>query len=123
MRCRAIRDGNVAMFGSVGLKPDGTSIQAIGNQQSYDIFQLGICSDLVQRLSVLKGELWYSAEYGLPITDKVKAKMMLDMYVADTVMAHPDVIDVKNLTSSTDKGRYSCTMTVETIYGDLTMTV
>ena len=123
MRCRAIRDGNVAMFGSVSLKPDGTSIQAIGNQQSYDIFQLGICSDLVQRLSVLKGELWYSSEYGLPITDKVKTKMMLDMYVADTVMAHPDVIDVKNLTSTTDKGTYSCTMTVETIYGDLTMAV
>lgn len=123
MKCRAIRNGNVAIFGSVGKNPDGTSIQAIGNQQSYDVFTLGICSDLTQRLSVLKGELWYAATTGLPITDKVKSKMTLDLYVADTVTAHPDVIDVKNLSSSTENGRYTCTMTIETIYGDLTMAI
>lgn len=78
-----------------------------------------VINSLRQRLSVIKHELWYDYNNGMPLTDKVRSKATIDAYIAQTVLKHPDVIDIEGFESEQIKNDYSCYMIVDTIYGQI----
>lgn len=88
---------------------------------NYAKEQEGVATSLTQRLSVLKNELWYDYNYGVPLFDKVKSKAFIDSYLISTILKHPDVTQLIDFTSNVDKNSYSCTFKVKTKYGDLTV--
>ena len=88
---------------------------------NYAQTQEGVATSLTQRLSVLKNELWYDYNYGVPLFDKVKSKAFIDSYLISTILKHPDVTQLIDFTSNVDKNSYSCTFKVKTKYGDLTV--
>lgn len=90
---------------------------------NYAKEQEGVATSLVQRLSVLKNELWYNINEGLPLIDKYRNKNILDSYVASTILKHPDVINISEFTSSLNKNSYSCKVVVNTIYGNVDLTI
>lgn len=91
--------------------------------QNYVDGQSAVASSLIQRLSVLKGELWYSVNSGLPLTDKIVSKGIIDAYVSSTILEHPDVKQIKSFTSNVKNHQYECTFTVLTTFGDLIVSV
>lgn len=90
---------------------------------NYAKEQEGVATSLTQRLSVLKNELWYNINEGLPLIDKYRNKNILDSYVASTILKHPDVINISEFTSSLNKNSYSCKVVVNTIYGNVDLTI
>lgn len=85
--------------------------------------QAGLASSLTQRLSVIRGELWYAINAGLPLADKITSKGIIDAKIAEIVSKHPDVKSISEFKSTTDKHSYSCTFKVNTLYGELVLTV
>lgn len=78
-----------------------------------------VANSLKQWLSVIKHELWYDYEYGMPITDKIKSKAIIDAYIVEKVMQHPDVMDITDFESRQDGHFYTCYFIVSTIYGQI----
>lgn len=70
---------------------------------SYAEKQEGTASSLIQRLSVIQGELWYKINYGLPLFDKVRDKGIMDSVIIDMILSHPDVASIEFFASSTSK--------------------
>ena len=90
---------------------------------NYAKEQEGVATSLTQRLSVIKNELWYNINEGLPLIDKYRNKNVIDSYVASTILKHPDVINISEFTSSLNKNSYSCKVVVNTIYGNVDLTI
>ena len=90
---------------------------------NYAEKQEGVATSLTQRLSVIKNELWYNVNEGLPLIDKYRNKNVIDSYVASTILKHPDVINISEFTSSLNKNSYSCKVVVNTIYGNVDLTI
>lgn len=91
---------------------------------NYAEKQEGVATSLQQRLSVLKGELWYQVNYGLPLFDKNKSKTILDSYIASIIMAHPDIVSILEFNSEkNDNHVYSCWFRVLTTYGEMEMSI
>lgn len=127
MRCRRLKEVNgekeVVWFGSYG--KDGDSTLFFNENDKHDNFsdqQQGVSDSLTQRLSVLKEELWYDVEYGLPLFDKVK-KPAMDSFVCSTVLGHPDVISIDEFSSKVLNNKYSCSMTVLTVFGNVLLNI
>ena len=85
--------------------------------------QQAVVDSLTQRLSVIRRELWYDINYGLPLLDKQKSKVSIDAFIGKTVLAHPDVDSIKQFESNIVGKKYVCSMTISTIYGDIILTV
>ena len=119
MTCRNMINNNVVWFGSVGLNSDGTAIKA----NSIATEQQSVAVSLTQRLQVLKGELWYAVSYGVPLFDKVKQKTQMDMFVLQTVTGHPDVSAITNFESTIVNSKYSCSMTIISKFGELSLNI
>ena len=78
-----------------------------------------VANSLKQWLSVIKHELWYDYEYGMPLTDKIKSKAIIDAYIAEKIMQHPDVMGITDFESRQDGHFYTCYFIVSTIYGQI----
>lgn|SRR5574344_83894 len=115
MRCRKIIDGNVVWFGSYGKDVNDKALKA-GN---FSDNQQGVADDLTQRLSVIKGELWYRVNYGLPLFDKVKSKAYMDTITIDNILAHEDVVRITSFKSTIVDRRYTCEAEILTKYGKI----
>lgn len=85
--------------------------------------QEGIKDSLTQKISVLKKELWYNINYGMPIANKERSKLAVDSFIATCVESHPDVIRIENFSSKIVNRQYSCYMTIVSKYGDLKLEV
>lgn len=87
---------------------------------NYAEEQEGVAASLIQRLSVLKKELWYRASYGLPLLDKIRNKGILDAIVIDIIMSHPDIENLISFGSEFNqlKHQYSFVFSVLTTYTD-----
>lgn len=119
MRTRAIRNGTVAWFGSLGLDEQG-------NKLSTENFSTGsqhVVDGLIQRLSVFKGELWYKTTYGLPLFEKIKSKAIIDATVLDIVESQSDVKSIISFESSVVNRQYSCKIKISTIFGDAIISI
>jgi len=84
---------------------------------SFVYQQEGVAADLTQRLSVLKNELWYQINYGLPLLDKIKSKAVIDASVLDIITSHPNVVRVSKFESQVLNRKYSCKATIESEFG------
>lgn len=132
MRCRRIvnnEDGvkHIVWFGSYGvdvvLEPDGTykkKAKFYNPQNKHDNYaseKESVRDSLIQRLSVIKNELWYDFNYGVPLTDKIKDKSIMDAWFIKTINNQPDVVSVVAYESEVVKNTYSCYFVCSTKYG------
>lgn len=94
------------------------TISASNDKSDYASHQEGVKDSLIQRLSVLKNELWYRSSYGLPLFDKIRNKAIIDSVVIDIITSHPDVTNLVNFSSTMDKHSYNLNFSAATIYTD-----
>ena len=127
MKCRRINpdNGMIVWFGVKDvIRNEAGENQAIFQDETnkhanYATGSEGVANSLRQRLSVLKHELWYDYENGMPLPDKVRSKAIIDAYIIQTILKHPDVIDVEDFESRQAGNFYTCYFIVNTIYGQI----
>lgn len=127
MRCRRIKkiDGRneVVWFGSYGKNGDRTLFfSPTDKHDNFSDQQQGVSDSLTQRLSVLREEIWYDIDYGLPLFDKVR-KPAMDSFICSTVLSHPDVISIDEFSSQVINNKYSCSMTVVSVFGNVVLSI
>lgn len=86
--------------------------------ENYAKEQHGVACSLIQRLSVIKGELWYKSSYGLPLMDKIKNKGIYDSIIINIINSHPDVRRIEYFNSSVENHSYVFNFIVNTIYNE-----
>lgn len=88
--------------------------------ENYSTEQKGVRDSLIQRLSVIKGELWYKASYGLPLMEKIKNKGIYDTIIINIITTHPDVVNIVSYTSYVDEAtrKYVFDFIVYTIFNE-----
>ena len=87
--------------------------------ENYATGQEGVADSLIQRLSVIKGELWYKASYGLPLLEKIKNKGIYDNVIISIITSHPNVVNLTYYNSTIDeKRRYVLDFAVYTTYNE-----
>lgn len=127
MKCRRINPDNGMMvwFGVKDVIQNETGInEAVFQDENnkhanYATGSEGVANSLRQRLSVLKHELWYDYNRGMPLPDKARSKAIIDAYVIRTILEHPDVIDIEGFESEQERNNYTCYFVVNTIYGQI----
>lgn len=105
------------------IRADDDYSSDFANPHNYADGQEGVACSLIQRLSVLKGELWWRRSYGLPLTDKNRQGDVIDSFIMSTILEHPNVRTLTSFKSSVDDYGYSCTFIAETTFGELELTV
>lgn len=85
---------------------------------NYSTEQAGVRDSLIPRLSVIKGELWYKASYGLPLMDKIKSKGIYDSIIVRYITDHPDVTTLEEFGSTLAEHTYTFDSYINTIYGE-----
>lgn len=74
-----------------------------------------VVESLRQRLSVIKGELWYQINYGIPLFEK-KNKAFMDAAILGIINNHPAVANILNFQSNVKDKNYSFNCRIMTIY-------
>ena len=137
MRCRRLKRTNdgqliVVWFGSYGkwgIKDEGHELgtaKFFNEDDKHDNFAIeneAVADSLTQRLNVIRGEIWYDLQHGLPLIENPANKTIIDSSVVDIVMAHPDVIGIKNFVSSKFNRAYTASLNVMTIYGEIELSI
>lgn len=141
MICRRLKkDGNVkriVWFGSYGKDGSGKMKRAITNEQaqwadeekngkvsySYSSGKQAIADSLTQRLNILKGELWFNTQYGLPLFDNNKSKGVIDSYVISIINTVPGVESIISIDSVKDKHNYYANIKIMSEYGEITVEI
>lgn len=85
--------------------------------------QYAVSDSLNQSLSVIKNELWYNYNFGIPLESQNKTKLNIDIFIIDTINSNSDVKNIIEFNSIVDKGHYSCDMIVDTVFGKVEMTI
>lgn len=121
---RIINDDNkkrVVWFGSYGKNEDGTAkfFNSANKQDNFASDVEFIENALTQKLSVIRKELWYDYQYGMPLTEKNSTKVMIDAFVMETVQSHEGVLDILEFTSRVIKNDYFCDILFNTEYGSV----
>ena len=127
MKCRRINpdNGMIVWFGVKDvIRNEAGENQAIfqdkiNKHANYATGSEGVANSLRQRLSVLKHELWYDYNRGMPLPDKARSKAIVDAYIIQTILEHPDVIDIEGFESEQERNNYTCYFIVNTIYGQI----
>lgn len=114
MRCRKLVNDNIVWFNSYGKDLDGKSLKA----NNYSEENNAVCDSLTQRFSVIKGELWYSINYGLPLFDKVN-KDIMDAVILDIINAHPDINTITYFESTVNNRNYNLEFKAISNFGDV----
>lgn len=81
-----------------------------------------VADSLQQRLSVIRGELFYNIIHGVPLSDKVN-KIVIDTSIMSIVNAHPEVTGIVNFESEQIGDKYSAQLQISTIYGTVNLSV
>lgn len=115
MRCRQIKNGEVVWFNSLGKDSNDLAIKA----DNFVENEKAVASSLIQRLSVLKKELWYRISYGLPLFEKVKSKVFMDSEITQIIMSHPEVSRIQSFSSYIINREYSYDCVIITTYGEI----
>lgn len=129
MKCRRFKneDGikHIVWFGSYGKNLDGSAkFYNIENKNdNYSEKQQYIVDSITEKLSVLKYELWFNVNYGMPIIDKTRVKGIIDAYVVEEIYNNSDVTDIKQFSSTFTEHNYSATIKVISTFGELYLTV
>lgn len=127
MRCRAMQENNgkktIVWFGSYGIDENGKALRYDSSNTSYSTGKQAVVDSLTQRLSVIKGELWYSANYGLPLFEKTKSKIPFDTHISSIISSHPDVTNIVSFKSWVDEKIYKCQIVIDTVYGKVELSL
>lgn len=91
---------------------------SIPTDKNYAGLQEGVAYSLTQSLSVLKGELWWQINHGLPLLEKIKNKNILDSVIINIILKNPDVVNIFYLNSSVKGDQYYFETKIATIYAD-----
>lgn len=122
-RVKVDTQGNkhIVWFGSYGINDNGTAkfYNATNKHDNYSAKQQSVVDSLIQRLSVIKGELWYKVNEGVPLFDKYRSKGIVDAELLSIVMRHPEVVSIVEFSSKIDKTFYSCNIKILSIYGEI----
>lgn len=102
-------------------KWDDTSSAHIRKAENFSEQQQSVADNLTQRLSIVKGELWYNINYGQPIFEKTKSKAAFDAFILTVVKQHPDVNSIISFNSQIVNKKYTCNIQIESIYGQITL--
>ncbi len=86
------------------------------DKDTYALDSDAVVESLNQRLSKIKGELWYQLNYGLPLFDKYKTKGIFDATIINIISEHPEVNYIKSYKSEVKKNIYTFDVNVVTIY-------
>ena len=90
---------------------------------NYAVDTDGVAASLTQRLSVIKGELWYQANFGLPLLEKQRGTTILDFVISDIITSHPGVASLDSFTSKIVGHTYYYNCSITSVFGDnLTIT-
>lgn len=124
---------NVVWFGSTGIKrqgydnalwDDATYDDESGKAVFYDVQkssfsekQQSVVDSLTQRLSIIRGELWYAMSYGLPLFDRNRSKVEFDSFILSTITQHPDVDSIISFVSQVLNAKYTCQVKIQSKYG------
>lgn len=130
---------NVVWFGSTGTKRKGYDVALwdtavydddIGKANFYDPSktsfsekQQSVVDSLTQRLSVIRGELWYAMSYGLPLFDRNRSKVEFDSFILSTISQHPDVDSIISFSSQVVNAKYTCEVKIQSKYGPIDITL
>lgn len=101
-------------------------IEELSNKIEMDNYkdkQSGIANSLTQKLSTFKKELWYAYSYGLPLFEKYKTKVAIDSFVGQTITSQEGVRGVLEFESKVEKGNYTCNVKIDSIYGDIELSI
>ena len=105
------------------VKQTGTFLIFYGKdaQDSYSEDANAVVQYMIQHLSIMKNELWYDFQYGLPLLSKGVTKAMIDSEAISIIYSNPDVAELESFSSviSNVNGsmNYSASFSVITIYG------
>jgi len=91
------------------------SITAINYVEEAD----AITSALRQKLSVIKGELWFNRSFGIPLIDKVKSKAIFDTYTMSIVNKQTGINNIKKFESTVERHDYHLNIELQSVYGDV----
>lgn len=122
-RCRAMKNNKLVWFNSCGKDDNGKAIKYSSTGTSFAKDKEAVATSLTQRLSALQNELWYDVEHGLPLLNKVKAKVEIDIAIATIVENHPDVVNIESFTSSVENKQYYCDLVINTEIGQLNLQI
>lgn len=133
MRVRRIHDEQsgttrrrtVVWFGSAGTNSDGTA-KFVNPNNKHDNFASGIemvRDSLIQRLSVIRHELWYNYQYGMPLVDDDTAQVTIDAFIMKTIQAHADVKAIAQFSSKIDGHNYTCNVQFFTTFGETSISI
>lgn len=139
MKCRrmkiwkdtnGIEHRDIVWFGSYGIDSNGKALRADNNyttkfvnHYNYATEQEGVVNSLTQRLSVIKGELWWQMDYGLPLFNNFRSKGLIDADVVDIVLEHSDILEFTSFDSSYTNHNYVANFTVLTTFGSTNVNI
>ena len=83
---------------------------------NYDIYN--VRDALISNLSILKGELWYKSNYGLPLVDKIRIKSIMDAAVLNIINEQPEINSVIDFNSIIENRTYTLNFSLKSIYSD-----
>lgn len=112
----------IIWFGSYGTNSDGTA-KFIENKESFSEDKAFVADALQQKLNILKSELWWNINFGLPLLEKVHSKQSLDIAVTEIIMSQEGVKDITEFDSSVGNHHYSAQITIESEYGTLNLSI
>lgn len=112
MKCRNIK---IDDKGNVGVSFFG--------RENYVDGQEAIRCSIIQKLSVIKEELWYDRQFGIPLIDKVTNKSIIDSYIARIILESEGVINIEGFESEIVNHNYECYFVINTKYGQLELSI
>lgn len=132
----SIKLNDKLLTNSADLKNIGFSIEGVGittirkfwlkisgittskKAENYVENEEAVAKSLVQRLAVIKNELWYNINYGLPLLDKIRNKAIIDAAIINIINQHEGVRNIIDYTSNVDQNShtYYFTSNINTIY-------
>lgn len=89
-----------------------------GVTNSYANGREAVSQSLIQRLSLLEGELYHYIRAGFPSFKKAN-KNILDSYVVKVILNHPEVKSISSYQSKVEDRIYYMNANIITIYGEL----
>lgn len=89
-----------------------------GNIDSYANSREAVSQSLIQRLSLIEGELYHYTTSGFPSFKKAN-KNILDSYVIRVILNHPEVRSISSYQSKVENRIYYMNANIVTIYGEL----
>lgn len=97
------------------LKHNATSSLKADN---YSENGLAVRDSLIQRLSLIQGELWYRRSYGIPLLQKIKNKGIYDSVIVNIIKNHPNVQGIIEFNSRIDEHSYRLNFVAESKNGE-----